>query len=316
MSRLPSYTVNSAECGIVCVGISDLQSRLTHTIPKDQRRLSEDLSLGIVDAVLAVEGKCLWVDSGEPGREIVLYERAVDAIKAAEQITQCARIHSSDGDLEFQVGVHWGQIDWNSEDLKVFGEGIQDVKTLQRDATAGTPNVSERCETAAQAQAICKELANRCWIFISYSRADNKNPNFLEELLQQIRPFEVSGRLGIFVDTRIRPSDRWFRAIMAGLANHQLAVLLVGPGFFASEFITNEELPNIKQAHSQKRVDVLWVYLIEAAYLSSSWVHDLQAAHSPLRPLRRSGRLARNSIWEQVVNSITELTKGPESTTV
>jgi len=277
-------------------------------MPHEQRQLSREISYGILDAVLGVEGKCLWVDSGEPGREIILYEHAVDAIKAAEQITQCSRIQFSDGDLDLRVGVHWGEVVWNRQNLKVFGTGIQDVKMLERAATGGRPNVSERCNTAAQEGETCTELSKRGWIFISYSRADNKRPNFLEELLQQIRPFEVSGQLGVFVDTRIRPSDRWFRAIMAGLANHQLAILLVGPGFFASDFITNEELPNIQQAHSQKNVEVLWVYLIEAAYLSNSWVNDLQAAHSPLKPLRQLGKLARNGVWEQVVNKITELT--------
>ncbi|MBC8030282.1 MAG: toll/interleukin-1 receptor domain-containing protein [Pyrinomonadaceae bacterium] len=316
MSSIEGNCVSSAECGILCVGIRDIQSRLARTMPHEQRQLSKELSYGIASAVLGVEGRSLWVDSGEAGREIVLFERAVDGIKAAEEITHCSEIDCSDGDLELQVGVHWGRVTWDSRNLKVFGEGIQDVKALEREATERRPNISQQCVEAAQQQSTCKELANRCWIFISYSRADNKRPNFLEELLQQTRPFEVSGRLGVFVDTRIRPSDRWFRAIMAGLAHHKLAILLIGPGFFASDFIMKEELPHIEQAHSQRKTEVLWVYLIEAAFLSSSWVKDVQAAHEPAMPLRKSGKLARNVAWEQVVNKITELTTMSESTPV
>lgn len=308
MSRIEGNCISSGECGILCVGIRDIQVRLARQMPHEQRLLSKALSEGIVREVFAVEGRSLWVDSGEPGREIVLFERAADAIKAAEQVAHCSEIHFNDGDLQPQVGVHWGRVAWDNRNLKVFGEGIQDVKALERDATDGGPNISQQCEEAAREQSICKELSNRCWIFISYSRADNKRPNFLEELLQQIKPFEVSGRLGVFVDTRIRPSDRWFRAIMAGLANHKLAVLLVGPGFFASDFIRNEELPHIAEAYSQRKVEVLWVYLIEAAYLSNSWVKDVQAAHQPPMPLRKSGKLERNVAWEQVVHKITELT--------
>jgi hypothetical protein len=308
MSSIEGNCVSSAECGIVCVGIRDIQSRLARTMPHEQRQLSKALSYGIVREVLGVEGRSLWVDSGEAGREIILFERAVDAIEAAEQITHCSEIHSSDGDLDLQVGVHWGRVAWDSRNLKVFGEGIQDVKALERDATDRRPNISQQCDAAAAEQSTCKELSNRCWIFISYSRADNKRPNFLEELLQQTKPFEVSGRLGVFVDTRIRPSDRWFRAIMAGLANHKLAILLIGPGYFASDFIRNEELPHIAEAYSQRKVEVLWVYLIEAAYLRDSWVKDVQAAHEPPMPLRKSGKLARNFAWEQVVNKITQLT--------
>ena len=267
-----------------------------------------ELSYGILQSVLQVEGRCMWVDSGDFGLELILYERAVDAIRVAEEITRLATIPSCDGDLEVQVAVHWGEVAIDNRNLKVFGESIQDVKALQRDATSAKPNISPQCAEAAQQQLICGELSNRCWVFISYSHADNKRPNFLEELLQQIKPYEASGKLGVFVDTRIRPSDRWFRTIMASLANHRLAVLLVGPGFFASDFIRSKELPYIEQAYAQKGLKVLWVYLIETAYLSQSWIYSLQAAHSPPDPIHRTGKLKRNVIWEQVVNKITELT--------
>ena len=304
-------SISSLECGIVCVGVKDVRSKLISIKAHEQRQLSRDLSYGILKAVLAVEGRCLWVDSGELGLELILYERAVDAIKAAEQITHAATIKTSDWDLELQVAVHWGEVALDNRSLKVFGESIQDVKALERDTTTGTPNVSTQCIEAAKLQRTCDELCERSWIFISYSHADNKRPNFLEELLQQIRPYEATGELGIFVDTRIRPGDQWFRTIMASLANHRLAVLLVGPGFFASDFIMSQELPYIEEAYTQRNLKLLWVYLIETAYLNSSWINTVQAAHHPLKPVRRSGRLGRNEIWTQVVNKITEITKSP-----
>ena len=303
------YSISSLECGIVCASVKDVRSKLVVSMAHEQRQLSRDLSYGILQAVLQVEGRCLWVDSGELGLELILYERAVDAIKAAEHIMQSATIKSSSGDLELRVAVHWGEVALNNSTLKVFGESIQDVKALQRETTTDTPNVSEQCVEAARLQRTCAELSNRSWIFISYSHADNKRPNFLEEFLQQLRPYESTGQLGIFVDTRIRPGDQWFRTIMASLANHQLAVLFVGPGFFASDFIMHQELPCIEQAYTQRGLKLLWVYLIETAFLNNSWIYTVQAAHHPLKPVHRSGRLQRNEIWTQVVSKITEITR-------
>ena len=304
------HSVNTFECGIVCVGINNLRSKLVVTMAHEQRQLSRDLSYGILQSVLQVHGRCLWVDSGEPGLELILYERAEDAIKAAEQITHSATIKSSEWDLDLRVAVHWGEVGLDNRTLKVFGESIQDVKSLQRETTSETPSISAECTEAARLQRTCDELSKRRWIFISYSHADNRRPNFLEEFLQQIRPYEAAGLLGIFVDTRIRPGDEWFRTIMANLASHQLAVLFVGPGFFASDFIMSQELPCIQQAYNQRGLKLLWVYLIETAYLNESWIYNVQAAHHPLKPVRRSGRLGRNEIWTQVVTKITELT-GP-----
>jgi len=302
--------ISSFECGIVCVGVKDLGSKLVYLKPHEQRQLSRDLSYGILNEVLTVEGKCLWVDSGEFGLELILYERAVDALNAARQISESRAISSSEGELELQVAVHWGTVTLDNRTLKVFGESIQDVKVLQRESTTAAPNISAEYTEAANLQRKCDELSLRSWVFISYSHADNKRPNFLEELLQQISPYEADGKLGIFVDTRIRPGDQWFRAIMASLANHRLAVLLVGPGFFASEFIKNQELPYIQAAYTQKGVKLLWVYLIETAYLNESWILNVQAAHDPLKPVYRSGRLKRNEIWTQVVDNITKITSG------
>jgi len=301
------YSISTFECGIVCVSVKDLRSKLVVFMAHQQRQLSRDLSYGILQAVLQVEGRCLWVDSGELGLELILYERAVDAIQAAEHIIQSGAIEASDGDLELRVGVHWGEVALDNRTLKVFGESIQDVKVLQRETTTAEPNVSEQCREAARLQRKCPELSNRSWIFISYSHADNKRPNFLEEFLQQLRPYESAGELGIFVDTRIRPGDQWFRTIMASLANHQVAVLFVGPGFFASDFIMHQELPCIQQAYTERGLKLLWVYLIETAFLNKHWIYTVQAAHHPLKPVHRSGRLQRNEIWTQVVAKITEI---------
>jgi hypothetical protein len=301
------HFITSFECGIVCVSVQDVQAMLVCLKDHEQKQLSKDLSYSILESVLKTEGKCLWVDSGELGLELILYERAVDAIQAAATINQFAAISSGNREFRTQAVAHWGEVTLDNRTLKVFGGSIQDVKALLRSAPVGAALISPSCEQAVAQQLTCAELSGRSWIFISYSRADNKRPNFLEELLQQIKPYEAAGQLGLFVGARIRPGDKWFRSILASLANHQLAVLLVGPGFFASDFIRLEELPYIKEAYSQKGIKVLWVYLIETAYVSETWIAALQAAHYPADPIRRMGKLQRNEVWQQVVHQITEL---------
>lgn len=300
------HIITSIECAMVCVGVKDRRTKLVCFNEHEQKQIARDLSYGIMDAVLDIEGRCLWVDSGDHGLELILYERAKDAVRAAEQIANKAKVRSADGDLELQVAVHWGEVVLDNTNLKVFGPSIQDVKKLQSESTSDTPNVSQATVDAAAQERACGDLSNRCWVFISYSHDDNKRPNFVEELLQQTRPFEAEGKLGVFVDTRIRPGDDWFKTIMFNLANHRVAVLLVGPGFFASDFIRSQELPYIEQAYLRKGLKVLWVLLMETAYLDKTWLKDVQAAHDRSKPIRQRGKMERNGIWADVVTQITE----------
>jgi hypothetical protein len=93
---------------------------------------------------------------------------------------------------------------------------------------------------------------DRDLIFICYSRADNKNPDFRRLLERQIQAVNLSqgGRLKLhsFADTQIKPGSCWPEEIRTALARTRVAVILEGPGLMASEFVQTNELPSFLNA--------------------------------------------------------------------
>jgi len=92
-------------------------------------------------------------------------------------------------------------------------------------------------------------------VFISYSRDDRQ---WLEQLLRVLSPLIRAQPDAIFWDGLIRAGQEWEEEIRRGLDSAKVAVLLVSPGFLASEFILKEELPTLLNAAKNQGVVILW----------------------------------------------------------
>lgn len=79
-------------------------------------------------------------------------------------------------------------------------------------------------------------------MFISYSRQDMA---WLERVKVHLKPLVREEQLDCWDDNRIRPGARWQREIEAALQAAQVALLLVSPDFYASDYIATEELPRL-----------------------------------------------------------------------
>jgi internalin A len=93
-------------------------------------------------------------------------------------------------------------------------------------------------------------------VFISYS---HKDAEWMKKFSDPLNVMKQTDRLDIWSDERITSGQHWQEEIDAHIAKARVALLLVTPAFFASEFIQNEELPKILKRHQEKGLFLYWV---------------------------------------------------------
>jgi TIR domain/Sulfatase-modifying factor enzyme 1/Domain of unknown function (DUF4062) len=162
----------------------------------------------------------------------------------------------------------------NPEHLQLLVE-----RSLRQLAERSAPS-ADRVESKVLPRPLPGDLGAERSVFISYSHADQKWLDRLEEMLVPL----VRGGLDIWSDKQIEAGDDWRKEIEDQLSKATVAVLLVSPEFIASDFIHKKELPPLLEAARQKGLRVLWVPISDSLYERTP-IGSYQAAHPPKSPL-------------------------------
>lgn len=91
-------------------------------------------------------------------------------------------------------------------------------------------------------------------LFLSWCHEDRSAKNALVEPLRT--QLKILGDVTIrwWEDSHLALGEEWRRGLVARMAECDYGVLLLSPGFLASEFIVNEELPCFVGPHAVKSV--------------------------------------------------------------
>ncbi len=146
--------------------------------------------------------------------------------------------------------------------------------------------------------------AGRAPVFISYSHADSE---YLERLLVHLKPLERDGLIDLWVDTRLRPGDRWKKEISAALERAQVAILLISADFLASDFITNDELPPILTAAEQKGTRIIPIILKPCRFARDKNLRHFQAINDPGHSLLCCTPHEQESLYDAVAAEVEQL---------
>lgn len=138
--------------------------------------------------------------------------------------------------------------------------------------------------------------AGRTKAFISYSHQDK---SYLARLQVHLKPLERAGLVSFWDDTQIQPGANWRTEIKQGILSAKVAILLISPDFLASDFIANDELPDLLLAASQGGAVILPVILKPCSFKLTP-LEQYQAVNNPARPLSTLAEHEQDHVWVQV----------------
>ena len=142
-------------------------------------------------------------------------------------------------------------------------------------------------------------------IFISYSHAD-KDP-WLKRLQIYLKPLEKEGIIRRWDDTLIEPGQNWFNEIKHALASAKVGIFLVSADFLASDFISEEELPDLLYAAEKRGTKIIPVIINPCRFLKTKGLADFQAANDPLNPLVNLTKGEQDAVFERVANQVEKI---------
>lgn len=130
-------------------------------------------------------------------------------------------------------------------------------------------------------------------LFISYSRADIVETDWVARLKMYLAPFGRKGTIDPWDDSRILSGTRWKEEIARALAQAAAAVLVVGPGFLASGFVMEREVPELLRAAYDRGIKLFPLIVGFCGYAESE-LGGYQAVNSPDQPLESLPRPEQN----------------------
>jgi hypothetical protein len=153
-------------------------------------------------------------------------------------------------------------------------------------------------------------MANPVSIFISYSRKDSE---LKDQLLEHLSSLRQDDTVTVWHDRQIEAGDAWSSAIDTHLELADIILLLVSPGFLASEYCYGTELKRALQRQSEGSARTIPVLLRPVDWGHSGLKH-IQALPSDGRPVTLWPN--RDEAFHNIalgIRSVVELSSSPIS---
>jgi formylglycine-generating enzyme required for sulfatase activity len=121
-------------------------------------------------------------------------------------------------------------------------------------------------------------------VYFSYSQVDAQWLNVLQNVLAPM----VRGGLRVW-NKQVMPGESWRDKVewalgITAVPEQTVIILLVSPSYLASDYIINNELPELLKEADERGLKILWVPIEHCRYEHTD-IAKVQAVYSPTRPL-------------------------------
>ncbi len=138
-------------------------------------------------------------------------------------------------------------------------------------------------------------------VFISYSRADRQ---WLDALLVHLRFLEKEHQFSIWEDSQIKPGSDWQLEIGAAMESAKVALLLVSANFLSSDFILEEELPQLLTAAREEGALIFPVIVSHCMFTEIPSLARFQTMNPPALPLVEMNQGEIDSLFLRITKEI------------
>ncbi len=139
-------------------------------------------------------------------------------------------------------------------------------------------------------------------IFTIYAREDTK---LLSELLSQLKPLEISGRIKVWSDREINPGVQWEQEIVRHLDTADIILILVSPAYYNSEYIHRVEIKRAVERHQRSEAKVLPIIVRPCSFEDDPVVSSLQLLPTDGKAVTDDEHWrSQDKAWLDVVNGV------------
>jgi TIR domain len=146
-------------------------------------------------------------------------------------------------------------------------------------------------------------------VFVSYSHADR---GWLKVLDPHLKPLAWDGRLDLWDDRRIKAGRLWREEIRAALERADVAILLLSPNYFASDFIASNELPPLLEAAHHRGLQILGLHIAHSFFDGDHVLSSYQTVNRPSEPLDSLRKPKRDVVLVGLARQVREFAQRPK----
>lgn len=151
-----------------------------------------------------------------------------------------------------------------------------------------------------------EEKKKKQTVFVSYSHADI---DYLKRLEVHLKPFEKSGLIDLWSDTKIKAGEKWKDKIERALEKSAIAILLISADFLASDFIIDNELPPLLKAAEEKGKIILPVIIKPCRFTRDKNLSKFQSINDPKIPLSKMDDNGKEEVYVEIADNIDDTIK-------
>jgi hypothetical protein len=167
-------------------------------------------------------------------------------------------------------------------------------------------------------------------VFICYAKKNNVEPGhrkqWLDTLLMHLKPLQREQLATIWCDQRLEQGNLWNQEIQAALQTTKVAILLLSPAFYDSEYIYEHEMPVLLERQAIGKTTLIPIVLSPCSLKEITFPYRdaqgemqrrsldvFQGANSLNNPLMRMSEPEQDEILLSVAKQVRKLVTPPKA---